>query len=257
MDVAGWLLLPVAYEWICHQFPHAFCDSFEIRSPVGVCCKNLLDVVNKDSDGILLVHLFLSFDGAVFLKISKHPYSTIKLLCGIVPPHLSAWHTAPEIQGQIGAAEPFVRRPGHSGDAPIKGSHDFAITNVEAHSSVIYNCRMPAGTGHRYWSEPDQGVHGLRDLGTGLPTEPLETIQKAITYLENQRPWIGSYEHWRKLGYPVGSGMIERAVALVINRRMKKRGMRWCRPNATAIVALQTDLLNDDWILPQRLRSFP
>ncbi len=51
--------------------------------------------------------------------------------------------------------------------------------------------------------------------------------------------------------------MIERAVAVVINRRMKKRGMRWCRPNATAVVALRTDLRNSDWILPQRLRSFP
>ncbi len=78
-----------------------------------------------------------------------------------------------------------------------------------------------------------------------------------MRYLENQRPWIGSYERWKGLGYPVGSGMIERAVAIVINRRMKKRGMRWCRPNATAIVALRTDLLNDDWITPQRLRSFP
>jgi len=110
----------------------------------------------------------------------------------------------------------------------------------------------------RLWhGEVDQALQGLRTLATGLPAEAGETIQKAITYLENQRPWIGSYEHWRKLGYPVGSGMIERAVALVINRRMKKRGMRWCRQNATAVVALRTALLNDDWILPQRLRSFP
>jgi hypothetical protein len=97
----------------------------------------------------------------------------------------------------------------------------------------------------------------LRTLGAGLPTEAHETIQQAITYLENQRAWIGSYEHWRQLGYPVGSGMIERAVALVINRRMKKRGMRWRRINATAVVALRTDLLNEDWITPQRLRAFP
>jgi hypothetical protein len=103
----------------------------------------------------------------------------------------------------------------------------------------------------------DQAVQGLRALDTGLPPEASETVKKAITYLEHQRPWIGSYEHWRKLGYPVGSGMIERAVALVINRRMKKQGMRWCRPNATAVVALRADLLNEDWMTPQRLRAFP
>jgi hypothetical protein len=113
---------------------------------------------------------------------------------------------------------------------------------------------------HRSWlwqGGVDQAVQGLRTLGQGLHAEPLESITKAITYLEHQRPWIGSYERWRKQGYPVGSGMIERAVALVINRRMKKRGMRWKRVNGTAVVALRTDLLNEDWITPQRLRSFP
>jgi hypothetical protein len=113
---------------------------------------------------------------------------------------------------------------------------------------------------HRTWlwhGQVEPAIQGLRALASGLPAQAREAITQAITYLEHQRPWIGSYEHWRKQGYPVGSGMIERAVTLVINRRMKKRGMRWCRPNATAVVALRTDLLNEDWILPQRLRSFP
>jgi len=113
---------------------------------------------------------------------------------------------------------------------------------------------------HRSWlwyGEVEHALHGLRTLATGLTADSLETVTKAITYLENQRPWIGSYEGWHKQGYPVGSGMIERAVSLVINRRMKKRGMRWCRPNATAVVALRTDLINDDWNTPQRLRAFP
>ena len=113
---------------------------------------------------------------------------------------------------------------------------------------------------HRFWlwhGGVDQAVQGLRTLGTGLPAEPLETIEKTITYLEHQRSWIGSYDQWHQQGYPVGSGMIERAVALVINRRMKHRGMRWCRANATAMVALRTDLLNEDWVPPQRLRVFP
>ena len=113
---------------------------------------------------------------------------------------------------------------------------------------------------HRSWlwhGHVDQAVQGLRRLTEGLPAEALKPLKEAIRYLEHQRPWIGSYELWKAQGYPVGSGMIERAVALVINRRMKKRGMRWKRPNATAIVALRTDLLNDDWVTPQRLRAFP
>lgn len=103
----------------------------------------------------------------------------------------------------------------------------------------------------------DQSIEGLRRLGTGLPAETQEIIKKAITYLENQRCWVGSYEQWRAAGYPIGSGMIERAVALVINRRMKKRGMRWKRVNGTAVVALRTDVLNEDWMIPQQLRAFP
>lgn len=103
----------------------------------------------------------------------------------------------------------------------------------------------------------DQALQGLRRLSIGVPTNLLKPLQEAIRYVENQRPWIGSYEQWRTQGYPVGSGMIERAVAIVINRRMKKRGMRWCRSNATAIVALRADLLNEDWVTPQRLRAFP
>lgn len=103
----------------------------------------------------------------------------------------------------------------------------------------------------------DQALEGLRRLMVDVPSELLKPLQEAIRYLENQRSWIGSYERWKSQGYPVGSGMIERAVAMVINRRMKKRGMRWCRANATAIVALRVDVLNDDWLAPQRVRAFP
>jgi hypothetical protein len=102
-----------------------------------------------------------------------------------------------------------------------------------------------------------QALEGLHRLMADVPSEALKPLQEAIRYLENQRPWMGSYEHWKAQGYPVGSGMIERAVSIVINRRMKKRGMRWCRSNATAVVALRADLLNEDWDTPQRLRSYP
>lgn len=58
--------------------------------------------------------------------------------------------------------------------------------------------------------------------------------------------WLGDYATWQAQGYPVGSGLIERAVAIVINWRMKGRGMRWRRHNASAVVALRVRELNAD-----------
>lgn len=83
---------------------------------------------------------------------------------------------------------------------------------------------------------------GLRD-----PDRPCVALEEAITYLQTQRDWLGDYAAWQAAGFPIGSGMIERAVAVVINWRLKDRGMRWTRTSATAIVALRTERLNQDW----------
>jgi hypothetical protein len=40
---------------------------------------------------------------------------------------------------------------------------------------------------------------------------------------------------------------VERAVAVVIDVRMKKQGMRWKRATATAVVALRVRRINTDW----------
>lgn len=72
-------------------------------------------------------------------------------------------------------------------------------------------------------------------------------MEEALRYLETQQDWIGNYEQWREQGYPVGSDLVERAVAVAINARMKKRGMRWKRANATAVVALRVQQINTEW----------
>lgn len=72
-------------------------------------------------------------------------------------------------------------------------------------------------------------------------------LEEAIRYLETQADWLGNYQVWQEQGYPVGSGLVERAVAIVINARMKKRGMRWKRANAHAVVALRVHYLNAEW----------
>lgn len=77
------------------------------------------------------------------------------------------------------------------------------------------------------------------------PSPP--ALEAAITYLQGQRAWRGDYAAWQEAGYPVGSGLIERAVALVINRRMKRQGMRWRRDHAGGVVALRVRELNASW----------
>lgn len=88
-----------------------------------------------------------------------------------------------------------------------------------------------------------QHLQRLRPASGDVPP----ALEDAIRYLETQRDWMGNYERWQEQGYPVGSGLVERAVALVINVRMKKRGMRWKRANATAVVALRVQQINADW----------
>jgi hypothetical protein len=77
--------------------------------------------------------------------------------------------------------------------------------------------------------------------------DPLPALEDALRYLETQRPWLGDYAAWREAGYPIGSGAIERAVAIVINARMKRRGMRWRRRNAAAVLALRVHTFNTTW----------
>lgn len=79
------------------------------------------------------------------------------------------------------------------------------------------------------------------------PAQPCPALEETIDYLASQRDWLGDYAAWQAAGYPIGSGMIERAVAVVINWRMKDRGMRWTRTSASAMVALRVESLNQDW----------
>lgn len=93
----------------------------------------------------------------------------------------------------------------------------------------------------------------LRPVGA----DPAARLEDAITYLRSQRAWLGDYAAWQAAGYSVGSGLIELAVALVINRRMKRQGVRWRRVNASAVVALRARMFNADWGDDDELTSLP
>jgi hypothetical protein len=62
-------------------------------------------------------------------------------------------------------------------------------------------------------------------------------FEGAVRSLHTQADWMGNAQTGEEQGYPVGRGLVVRAVAVVIKRRRKKRGMRWKRSNATSVVA--------------------
>lgn len=95
--------------------------------------------------------------------------------------------------------------------------------------------------------EVDRALALLAALRPAAPTEPIERLEQALHYLQAHRDWIGNYQAWQEADYPIGSGLVERAVERVINRRLKRRGMRWRRANADALAALRVRRLNSDW----------
>jgi hypothetical protein len=100
----------------------------------------------------------------------------------------------------------------------------------------------------RLWEgKVEEALATLRRLRPVAGQDKIGALDDALEYVEGQRGWIGNYEEWEAQGYPIGSGAVEREVGVVINRRMKKQGMRWKRSNADAVVALRVERLNQEW----------
>lgn len=59
-----------------------------------------------------------------------------------------------------------------------------------------------------------------------LPDTAYKTLQNLYDYLDTHRDHI-QYEHFKALGLPLGSGMVESACKWLIQQRFKGVGMRW------------------------------
>jgi len=93
--------------------------------------------------------------------------------------------------------------------------------------------------------QPTVGVgEGGESAVPAVPQELFATIR----YVEGHRDAIVDYEAEMAAGEHVGSGAVEKAGDLVVNRRFKgRRGMRWWRRSADGILALRILHLNGDW----------
>lgn len=183
------------------------------------------------------------------------------------------------VGGPVEAREQFVLGDGaswihtqaelHFPDA--RGILDWAHVERALHQAIRAACPGRANRPRRrdlHRRVPDLLWHGdvdaalaalmaLRPTGGGTAGgEPVSRLEQTISYLTTQRAWLRDYATWQEAGYPVGSGLVERAVCVVINRRLKRQGMRWRRANADAVVALRVrelnahDLTDEEDLLP-------
>jgi hypothetical protein len=84
----------------------------------------------------------------------------------------------------------------------------------------------------------------------GLPHP--ELADEVATYLQHVGPDLHGIRkipaHLRQgRMYIVGSGVVEKHQDILVNRRMKHRGMRWSKKGADALLALQAHRFSDQW----------
>lgn len=94
---------------------------------------------------------------------------------------------------------------------------------------------------------PKRTINDLRLLWRQHQDHPLvEEIDQAIAYLERRESMI-DYPHFRQQEIPIGSGIVESAHKVVMQRRMKQAGMRWSLESVNPILALRMAICNRRW----------
>jgi hypothetical protein len=98
-------------------------------------------------------------------------------------------------------------------------------------------------------------IKGLKQMGTqqGLTGEKRRTLAKVVGYFENNRAHM-RYDVYLRLGYPIGSGVIEGACRHVIKDRMERAGMLWTLAGASALLRLRVVHTNAHWDAYQEYR---
>jgi hypothetical protein len=96
--------------------------------------------------------------------------------------------------------------------------------------------------------DPEVVLTALRtlDLDAAVDPEAATHQAEALAYFEKRRAQI-TYADFRQQGYPIGSGAVESANKLVVEARLKGRGMHWDRASVNPMVCLRDLLCSNRW----------
>jgi hypothetical protein len=83
--------------------------------------------------------------------------------------------------------------------------------------------------------------------------ESQKKLTDLIRYYTNNMSRM-RYDEYLRLGYGIGSGAVESAHKQVVHARLRQAGMRWSEAGARRLLQLRLLLLNDNWVLLDRLR---
>lgn len=119
-----------------------------------------------------------------------------------------------------------------------------AIYGAESETFPVWFAKMSKQLGKE---PPQRTLSDLRLLFTQHAQHPLaDEMEHALRYLEKRKEMI-DYPRYRREQIPIGSGMVESAHKVVMQKRMKQAGMRWADENVNPMLALRMLLCNQRW----------
>ena len=91
-------------------------------------------------------------------------------------------------------------------------------------------------------------------MGLAAPADKSQTqllgdsnLQSFYLYLRNNLNSIVDYHSYRKKGCYISSALVEKAIDLLVCRRLKLRGQNWSRQGADNLLVFRQMMLNDQW----------
>jgi hypothetical protein len=206
---------------------------------------------------------FVRTPEAVAASLFRDPEETVSDAARPEPQHKRLWASLPQDQdGEIISAtdETFARL-----------AQEVARRNPESHKPTVLlmdgQKSLWEAAGLFYDRDSDQAwefvydrvfrvlqgevrsvIAGLHQMGTKrkLRGKKREKLAKLCGYLQNNAHRM-RYDVHLAAGYPIASGVIERACRHVVKDRMERSGMRWTLERAQAMLDVRSTYLNGDW----------